>query len=108
MIRYLALVYEMRNVRTGHLIVPRSNDLRVLGALFDRTPTEVRLRLETLMRRDRDQIADVRDRLRERLTVPSIGMLVGLTRIGALLLEQNDRPLEPELQRIPEMEPTPA
>ena len=107
LIRYLAIVYELRGVRPGYLIVPRDNDLRVIGALFNRTPTEVRLHLETIMRRDRHEITDVHDRLRERLTVPSIGVLVGFTRIGALLLEESARPEGPELQRIPEIEPTP-
>ena len=108
LIRYLALIYELRNVRPGHLIVPRENDLRVLGALFARTPSEMRLRLEVLMRRDRAEVADVQDRLRDRLSVPSIGMLVGLTRIGALLLEQSSRPDDSLLVRIPEIEPMSA
>ena len=105
LIRYLALIYSMRGVRPGHLIVPRTNDLRVLGALFARTPNEMRLRLEALMRRDRAEITDVHNRLRERLSVPSIGMLVGLTRLGALLLEESVREDESLLVRIPEMEP---
>ena len=104
LIRYLALVYELRCIKPGRLIVPRSRDLQVLGALFRRSPDEVRLRLESLMREAREEIAAVSARLHDRVAVPHIGVMVGLTGIGALLLEERvDDVIDLDLPRIPEI-----
>ena len=104
LIRYLALVYELRGIKPGRLIVPRARDLQVLGALFRRNPDEVRLRLESLMREAREEIAAVSARLHERVAVPRIGVMVGFTGIGALLLEERaDDVIDLDLPRIPEI-----
>lgn len=84
--RYLCLIYALRRVRAGTFVVPRTDDLEVLAAALDQSPTEIRLRLEHLMRHRRDDLRLGVRSLAGRAALPGLGLLVGVTALGALLL----------------------
>ena len=84
--RYLCLVYALRRVRAGTFVVPRADDLDVLATSLGAHPAEVRLRLEHLMRHRRDDLRLGVRALAGRAALPGLGLLVGVTALGALLL----------------------
>jgi hypothetical protein len=84
--RYLCLIYALRRTRPGTFVVPRADDLEVLGEAVGRPPEEVRLRLEHLMRHRRDDLRVGVRSLIGRAALPGLGLLVGVTSLGALLL----------------------
>lgn len=86
LVRYLAFVYAMRGFKPGRFLVPRADDLEVLGAYLQRSPDEVRRELEDLMANARDEVADLSSSFRSRAVLPGVGFLVGLSAVGALLL----------------------
>ena len=86
LIRYLALVYLLRDVKPGRFFVPRTNDLFLLGEALERSPDVVRRELEGHMSGSKDGIDTTSKSVLQRLSAPGLGLLVGLTSIGALLL----------------------
>ncbi len=87
LLRYLALIYELRGVKTGRLIIPREDDLLTLCQTLEKTPTSIRLSLEQLMRMARMELDGLRHELTEKPTRNDLGVLVYETERGALLLE---------------------
>lgn len=93
MIRYLSLVYRLRNSAPGHVLPARNGDLDVLAQVFSSTPEQVRLALEDLMLHHAPTLRETHRQLRRRVAVPAIGVLVALTAVGALVLvSRNDAP----------------
>lgn len=86
MIRYLALVYQIRNAQPGNPISSRDDDLAVLATVFGTTAADVRTELEQLMTVAVPEIRFLYGALRNRLIVPALGILVALTTVGGLLL----------------------
>jgi hypothetical protein len=86
LVRYLALVYTMRGIKPGRFLVPRAADLDVLGTYLDRDPDSLRRELEDLMASSRDELTGQSSTLRARAVLPGVGLMVGLSAIGALLL----------------------
>ena len=86
MLRYLALVYRIRNATPGKPISSRDDDLEVLAAVFGTTPSQVRTELEALMLIAAPEIRFQYGAFRNRLIVPALGVLVALTAAGGLLL----------------------
>lgn len=102
MIRYLALVYQLREMKPGALITPRDADLLVLGDAFSCDPSDVRDELVGLMRGATKEILAQHGRNRKRWIVPSIGVLVALTAAGGLLLtSQNPKTSTPRAPLAP-------
>ncbi len=85
MLRYLALVYRIRNAQPGMPVASRDDDLVILADVFSTTPAEVRRQLEELMNTASPEIRFQYGAFRNRLFVPAIGMLVALTAAGGLL-----------------------
>ena len=90
MLRYLALVYRIRNAQPGTPIPSRDDDLAVLADVFGTTSEEVRAELEKLMHRAAPEIRFQFGTFRNRLVVPALGILVALTAAGGLLLTSNN------------------
>lgn len=84
--RYLCLVYTLRRIRAGTFVVPRTDDLGVLATALDRSAADIRLSLEHLMRHRRDDLRLGVRALIGRAALPGLGLLVGMTSLGALLL----------------------
>jgi hypothetical protein len=90
MLRYLALVYRIRNAQPGTPIPSRDDDLAVLADVFGTTSEQVRTELEKLMLRAAPEIRFQFGTFRNRLVVPALGILVALTAAGGLLLTSNN------------------
>jgi hypothetical protein len=88
--RYLALVYVLRGVKPGRFIVPRSADLAVLADVTESSGGDVRLRLEKFIRAGRDDISLLAAAFGQRVVVNGLGVLVGKTPKGELILSDND------------------
>lgn len=89
MLRYLALVYRIRNTPPGKTIASRDDDLTVLAAVFGTTSEQVRTELEQLMSLAAPEIRFQYGTFRNRLVIPALGILVALTAAGGLLLTSN-------------------
>ena len=85
LIRYLALVYLLRGLKPGRFLVPRADDLIVLGDVLETTTNGVRRDLEGLMSGARTEIAGTSRLFGRRLAAPGLGLLVALTSASALL-----------------------
>lgn len=86
MVRYLALVYKLRETEPGRPIPARNNDLDTLATVFGTTPDEVRRELELLMLKSVPEIRKMHRDLRKRVAIPALGLLVALTAMGGLIL----------------------
>lgn len=89
MLRYLALVYKMRDTKPGSPIGPRDNDLIVLADVFDCSVNQVRNQFEHLTSTAVREIQSFHGTLGWRKILPGIGVLVALTAVGGLLLTQS-------------------
>jgi hypothetical protein len=94
MLRYLALVYRIRNATPGKPISSRDDDLAVLATVFGTTPEDVRQELEALMSLAAPEIRFQYGAFRNRLVVPTLGVLVALTAAGGLLLTSSAAPVK--------------
>jgi hypothetical protein len=105
MVRYLSLVYRLRNSSPGQLLPARTGDLDVLAQVFSSTPEQVRLALEDLMLHHSSDLRGRHSLLRRRFALPAIGLLVALTAAGALVLtSRNDTsPLKPAVSQTVEI-----
>lgn len=86
MLRYLALVYRLRDAQPGVVIPARVGDLDVLAQVFATTPDDVQRELEALMMRASPDIRFLHQQHRRRIAIPAIGILVALTSVGGLVL----------------------
>jgi hypothetical protein len=86
MVRYLSLVYRLRNSSPGQILPARTGDLDVLAQVFSSTPEQVRLALEDLMLHHASDLRERHSILKRRFAIPAIGVLVALTAAGGLLL----------------------
>ncbi len=96
MIRYLSLVYRLRNSSPGQVLPARNGDLEVLAQVFSSTPEEVRLALEDLMLHHAPALRETHSILRRRVAIPAIGVLVALTTVGGLVLMSRSEPPAPK------------
>ncbi len=86
MVRYLSLVYRLRNSSPGQILPARTGDLEVLAQVFSSSPEQVRLALEDLMLHHASDLRERHALLKRRFAIPTIGVLVALTAAGGLLL----------------------
>ena len=102
MLRYLALVYKMRDTKPGTPIGPRDNDLSLLASVFGCTESDIRVQFEHLTTSAVREIESMHGTLGWRKILPGIGVLVALTGVGALLLTQTNHhaPLRPSTNSI--------
>lgn len=84
--RYLALVYEMRGIEPGTPVPLRTLDISVLSDALELPTFDVEARLHILMDADDGRVEQLRALLRRRVLVPAIGLVVGVTGLGVLLL----------------------
>jgi hypothetical protein len=89
LLRYLALVYKMRDTKPGIEVGPRDNDLFVLSTVFGCSPEEIRQQLQQLMKHSASEIRVLHGSLRSRVIVPALGILVALTAVGGLILARS-------------------
>lgn len=84
LVRYLALVAELRGVPEQSRFRIRSADVEVLGRAFDIAPRDIRRRLKELQTDSRVLVA--RRTLRGSVLLPAAGLLLAATAIGGLVL----------------------
>lgn len=93
--RYLALIYRFRNVGPGVPIRLRLLDLETLAESLHLSVEVAESRLYRLMH---DEVAAIGQRSQlfgRRLVVPSAGVLVAITDVGSLVLEQAEEQAPP-------------
>ncbi len=88
--RYLSLLYLLRSREPGTPLPLRTADLERLSEALFVTVGDVRDRLSGLM--VQPEVADRAGRFRARLVVPAVGLLVGVTAVGSLILVTSDDP----------------
>jgi transcriptional regulator with XRE-family HTH domain len=86
MLRYLALVYQVRNTTPGTPLPARAGDLTVLADVFGTTVDEVHRSLDELMLNAAPELRERFTLLQRRLLIPAVGVLVALTAAGAIVL----------------------
>ncbi len=91
--RYLALVYQLRELRVGTPIHLRDVDLKVLGTALELAADDVELRLRRLMA-DEDTIAHDQKRIRRRMLIPLVGVVVAACSSGVILLVAESNEVE--------------
>ena len=89
LVRYLALVYEMRGLPAGTPIPLRTLDVSVLSEALAMPSVDVEARLHILMDSGSGRIERLRTLLRAKVLIPAIGLVVGVTGAGVLLLVPN-------------------
>lgn len=92
MLRYLALVYKMRDTKPGAPLGPRDNDLAVLAEVFGCSVLDVRDQFDHLTTSAVREIQSFHGSLGWRKILPGIGVLVAITAMGGLLLTQQHNP----------------
>ncbi len=97
MLRYLALVYKMRDTKPGKPLGPRDNDLAVLAEVFGCSVIDVRDQFDHLTTTAIREIQSLHGSLGWRKILPGLGVLVAITAAGGLLLTQqhNSSPVRP-------------
>ncbi len=88
MLRYLALVYKMRDTKPGKPLGPRDNDLAVLAEVFGCSVIDVRDQFDHLTTTAVREIQSFHGSLGWRKILPGLGVLVAITAMGGLLLTQ--------------------
>ena len=86
MLRYLALVYRLRDQTPGAVLPARVDDLDILAQVFGIDSDLVRHELQSLMIGASREIRSLHRSHRRRVAIPAIGILVALTAAGGLLL----------------------
>ncbi|MGB2756635.1 MAG: hypothetical protein WBD02_03105 [Acidimicrobiia bacterium] len=89
LVRYLALVAELRGVPEHSRFRIRSADIDVLARAFETTVSDMRTRLKELQTDSR--VLVVRRTLRGSVLLPAGGLLLAATAIGGLVLVGADR-----------------
>lgn len=96
LIRYLGLVYALRDLPPGEEVPLRDADLRVLAEGLPWSEDEIVHRL-TGLQRDPNRVVSARSAsLKRRVAVPAAGLLVGLTAIGTLVFVNEGASVEPD------------
>ena len=85
-VRYLALVYLLRNRDLTEVLPMRTDDLQVVAESFNTGADVIEAALEELMSTDKAAIGAQMEALRRRLMVPAAGVFVGPTPRGSLIL----------------------
>jgi hypothetical protein len=88
LLRYLSLVYKMRETKPGVVLGPRDADLEVLASVFGCTTNSVRDELLRLMRTATPELRGMYGSLRWRVALPALGVLVAITAVGGLILSR--------------------
>lgn len=83
--RYLALVYEMRQLEPGTTIPLRSLDVSVLSQALSMPPVDIENRLVVLMKPGNRQLAALRKLLKNRVALTA-AVAVAATAVGLLVL----------------------
>ena len=86
MLRYLALVYRLRDQSPGAVLPARVDDLDILAQVFGTDTDLVRHELQSLMIGASREIRSLHRSHLRRVAIPAIGILVALTAAGGLLL----------------------
>lgn len=86
LVRYVALLYLLRNEPVGDPLPLRVDDLDTLAQAFSCTVESIVEDIEAIKLTDAALIADQVAHMRRRLVVPAAGLLVGPTPAGMLLL----------------------
>lgn len=86
--RYVALLHVLRNEPPGHRLPLRIGDIEVLAAAFDADQDKVEHQVLAVM--DDKLSTQSYQRLQSRVRVPAAGLLVGITRVGALVMSSQD------------------
>lgn len=87
---YLAMVYAMRNLRPGTEVPLRAPDLEVLSEALRRDPEQITVDLTRMMVENAKQIEPRMQRFRDRLIIPTVGVVVAAIATGGVLLLVND------------------
>lgn len=95
LIRYLALLYEMRGLAPGTALPLRTLDLDVLSQALALPVPDVEQRLDVLMAPDDGRVDRLRRALSLRVLVPAAGLVVAATAAGALVLLPGGSPATP-------------
>lgn len=85
-LRYVALLYLLRNQPIGGPLPLRADDLVVIASAFSRPESDIIDEVERIRARDVDAVTELVETMRRRLVVPAAGLLVGPTPAGALLI----------------------
>lgn len=102
LIRYLALVYRLRDLPLGTRLPLRDIDIEVLSGALSLGSGDVESRLYRLMSAGSDIAADQR-RIRRQLLMPLVGVIVAATGVGTLVLvagEPNTPPEGPDVVEV--------
>ena len=86
MVRYVALLYLLRNEPVGEKLALRSDDIEMLADAFDRSYALIVEEIEQIMFVDVALLGEQAELMRRRLVVPAAGLLVGPTPAGMLVL----------------------
>jgi hypothetical protein len=89
LLRYLSIVYKLRDTKPGVELGPRDADLEVLATVFGCSTVAVRDELVRLMRTATPELRGMYGSLRWRVAVPALGVLVAITAVGALILSRH-------------------
>jgi hypothetical protein len=84
-LRYLALVYQLRNIEPGQMLVARDKDLEVLSSVFDASPEEINTYLVHLMQNDAAEIKQLHALMKRRVAIPGLGVLLHRSSKGGLI-----------------------
>ena len=97
MLRYLSLVYKMRDTKPGKPLGPRDNDLVLLAEVFGCSVFDVRDQFDHLTTTAIREIQSLHGSLGWRKILPGLGVLVAITAVGGLLLTQQptSAPVQP-------------
>jgi hypothetical protein len=87
LLRYLALVYQLRGEKPGEVIVPREEDLEVLCQVFGGEPDQIRDHLVSMMSSCASEIKKISASMKKRVAIPGLGLLVSLTNRGGLMFK---------------------
>ncbi len=92
--RYLAFVYLMRGQIPGTKLNLRGEDLEVLAEALEASSEQIERRLIIMM--GSKQVKQRTYSLRKRIAVSAVGLLVGFTSMGALILTPDTSPASAE------------
>lgn len=87
---YLSMVYVMRDIKPGHAVPLRLEDLDTLSIALEAPRRSIEDELRLMMVNEVGNLGRRTSRLRGRLLVPIIGVVVAVTVAGTLLLVSED------------------
>lgn len=87
---YLSMVYVMRDIKPGHAIPLRLDDLSTLSVALEFPTRSIEDELRLMMINEVGNLGRRGSRLRGRVLVPIIGVVVAVTVAGTLLLVSDD------------------